>query len=136
MEKNKAEQFLADLSKNAEIRKYMEDYTIQEGTEKEEALADVAAHFGYEITKEDLVKAIEKQAAERDEARQAAEREVVELSTDDLDTVAGGGILEKNKHNDDCDFTYKDGENCWFTDACDNAIIIYVLYKCHLSEYH
>ena len=136
MEKNKAEQFLTDLSKNAEIRKYMENYTIPEGTEKAEALADVAARFGYEITKEDLMKAIEKQASELDDSRQAAEKEVVELSTDDLDTVAGGALLSKGGEPEhiDCKETFKDKENCWYNDGCDYAFNMYDDYHCNVGQ--
>ena len=139
MEKNKAELFLDALRENAEVRAYMADYAIPEGMDKENGLIAVAAHFGYEITKEELEAALEKQAGVLDAARQAAEAAVEELSVDDLDNVAGGGgvgvanqgLKKPEKENDECKSTYQDAENCWYNDGCDNVNNMYTDYLCN-----
>ena len=151
---DQAKAFLNALSENADVRAYMADYALPEGMDKEEGLIAVAAHFGYEITKEDLIKACEKHTGELDAARQAAEKEVEELSMDDLDKVAVGdgsyvGVanclgtptpavyvedIELGEKHENCKFSYRDRENCWLGDACDITFMGYIDYVCR-NEY-
>ena len=135
MANNQVEQFLKALSENEEVRAYRADYALPEGVEKEDALVDIAAHFGYEITKDDLVKACEKQAGELAAVRQVAEKEVRELSVNDLDNVAGGGIIDVKKEHDECRANYKNEENCWLVDGCDINIYMYTDYLCNTFSF-
>lgn len=147
MEKTKAGLFLDALSENAEIQAYLQGYALPEGVDKDDALLDIAKHFGYEITKEELAGEAAQRRETLDTARQTAEKEVEELSADDLDKVAGGsgigvanclGTPKTVEFNEgdypDCKYTYKDKENCWLNDACDCAIYMYEDYNCNSTQ--
>lgn len=127
MEKNQAKQFLDALSGNAEIREYMKAHALPEGAAKEDALVDVAAHFGYAITKEDLAKEVARRSEAADAARKTAEKEIKALSDNELDSVAGG------KDHSNCHDTFKNFENCWWEDGCDVAYNQYPTYICHIT---
>ena len=150
MANSNAAQFLKALSESAEIKAYLQHYTLPEGMDNEDGLVAVAAHFGYEISKEELVKAFDKKAEKLDSARQAAEKAISELSLDDLDNVAGGdgvyvGVAnclgtptpavyveeELGEKHDNCRFSFRDKENCWLEDACDITFMGYLDYVCN-----
>ena len=123
--RSKAEKFLNALSENAEIQAFLKDYTLPEGTDKEEALVEIAQRFGYDITREELAQAFEARSQAIEAAGQVAEKAAEELSADQLDHVAGG--LHGNY---ECETSYNDRENCWYDDACDFAFTMYSGYLC------
>ena len=59
-----------------------------------------------------------------EERRKKTAGKIELLSDQDLEEVAGGG------DHWDCEFTYKDRENCWAEDACDAVLIDYDSYLC------
>lgn len=127
--KNNATEFLNAINENEEIRKYMESYVLPEGVAKEDALVEVAAHFGFELTKEELEEAARLRQEELKAAASDAEAAISELSLDQLDQVAGGG------DRPDCSSSYENKENCWFSDGCDHIVNHYSEYECHHSVY-
>ena len=88
-------------------------------------LADVAAHFGYEVTKEELAEAIRSKEEALKAAAAETEAGIRKIPLDDLDQVAGG-----KKYNDNCKDTFKHKENCWWEDGCDIAVNQYPTYIC------
>ena len=113
------------MNKDGEIRAYLQDYTLPEGMKKEDAMVEIARHFGYDITKEELIESSRARCKALEEAGQAAEKAVEELSVDQLDSVAGG------KDNENCKDTFKDQENCWWEDGCDVNYNTYSGYNCN-----
>ena len=126
--KNSAREFLKAINENAEIREYMKAHALPEGAAKEDALADVAAHFGFEFTKEDLLEASRCIKDELKAAASEAEAAIKEIPLDQLDMVAGG------KDHSNCKDTFKNFENCWWEDGCDVALNNYVTYLCHITS--
>ena len=88
------------------------------------AYVSAAKALGFDISAQDVVDGVEALVQERLEKTDQLENEVEELSNDGLDAVAGGW-------NCNCESTYEDYENCWWSDGCDLANNHYgVLYKC------
>ncbi len=89
--------------------------------------AEAAKELGFSLTEDDIRKGIkalqEEQAAKTEQAKEAVRK----LELDDLEKVAGGA----NSANAKCGNTYEDRENCWFSDGCDNLIIVYSYYICN-----
>ena len=113
-----AEKFLQALTENEEIRKYLSENALEEGTSKEDGLVAVAEKFGYDITKEELIKAFNERAAQIKASK--TEAEDAELKIEDLEAAAGG------KGHSSCKDTYKnEKENCWSTDRCDLIVECY-----------
>ena len=111
-----AEKFLQALTENEEIRKYLSENALEEGTSKEDGLVAVAEKFGYDITKEELIKAFNERAAQIKASK--TEAEDAELKIEDLEAAAGGQTK--------CKDTYKnEKENCWSTDRCDLIVECY-----------
>ena len=146
-EKN-AKEFLEALNEGAEILAYMEEYQLPEGKDKEDGLVEVAAHFGYGFSKEDLLSEIERLAGVTAAASDAASAAVKGMPAEEMDKVAGGYELEdttpscKSKgmcvgvpkfRQKNCKDTYVRGENCWYNDACDAALRWYGGNYCHAS---
>ena len=134
--KNNAKEFLDAISENQELREYLEKSQIPEGMKKEDCLLAAAEKFGYAVTKEELEEALRCKKEELKAAVADAEEAVREIPMDELDTVAGGGILDKSDKRDheDCKFTFKDKENCWYSDGCDLALIEYHDYICNFAD--
>lgn len=141
--KNSAVEFLNAIHEDPEIRKYMKGCALPEGTAKEDALVDVAAHFGYEITKEELEEAARRRQEELIAASSEAEAAIRELQPDELDQVAGGEVIIRDETSEagtikgrpkkwlpECEVTYEHAENCWWDDGCDAAFNIYTHYIC------
>lgn len=128
--KNSAGEFLNALREDEEIRKYMKGCVLPEGTAREDALADVAAHFGYEVTKEELAEAIRSKEEALKAAAAETEAGIRKIPLDDLDQVAGG-----KKEHEECEDTFKNFENCWWEDGCDVALNVYPRYICSYCTY-
>ena len=83
--------------------------------------AEVLTEKGYNVSSEEIASYIREAEEER---RKKTAGKIEELPDDALSEVAGGG------DHWDCEFTYKDGENCWAEDACDAVLIDYDSYQC------
>jgi hypothetical protein len=121
-----------------EIKKFFEELKKDENASKlfsgkkpdtEEELIDcyikVAEQLGYSITAEALKEEMDKTAAEIAKKNDSTIEGIKEVSVEDMDAVAGGRMLWN------CEYTYKDEENCWSQDACDVIITSYYGYKCN-----
>ena len=113
------------LARVRRSREYMKNNAPAQGIGEDEALVTVAEHLGYEITKEDLARAVAQREEEIRTVRKAAENTVQELSFDDLDNVAGGGSDYTEKKHDKCKDTYLQSDNCGWEDRCDYAFNMY-----------
>ncbi len=109
---------------------------LVKGKEKPESLedavrlyAEAAAALGFALTEEDISEGLkvleEEQKAKTEQAKEA----VKELDTADLEKVAGGIYV-----NTDCEDTFKQEENCWFNDGCDQVLNKYNNYICKRVE--
>ena len=146
-EKN-AKEFLDALNAGYEILDYMKEYQLPEGMDKEDGLVEVAAHFGYVFSKEDLISEIKRLSGETAASSDAASAAVKEMPEEEMDKVAGGYELEdtvtsckkdpmccgvpKLRHKN-CEHTFVTAENCWYNDACDAALRWYGGNYCHAS---
>ena len=92
--------------------------------------AEVASELGYDITSEELKDYMEKAAALTTQKTETAASQIEELPDEVLDKVAGG-----KKDHDTCKDTYKDKENCWVNDGCDNIFNKYDDYVCHIINW-
>lgn len=144
-EKN-AKGFLKALNENPEILDYLKQYQLPEGRDKEDGIIDVAAHFGYAFSKDELIGEIKQLRDASAAAGEAAKTAVQEMKPEELDAVAGGKtykegdvtecdytgvcwgvpiIREKN-----CQYTFIPKENCWHNDACDFSYRWYDQNRC------
>lgn len=124
----KIEQFLEALKSGGEAEELLKDRPASTGMEEEtRAYAEAAARLGYDISADELKAYAEKKAAAcRDRTGRAAE-EIRGLSEEEMADVAGGG--------DTCKNTYKNRENCWKNDGCDNIVNMYDHYLCKWFYY-
>ena len=83
--------------------------------------AKVLAEKGYNVSPEEITSFIREAEEER---RKKTAGKIEELSDQELEAVAGG------KDHPECKDTYKDYENCWVEDGCDNILIRYDAYLC------
>ena len=83
--------------------------------------AKVLTEKGYTVSSEEVASFIQEAEEER---RKKTAGKIEEVSDEMLAEVAGGG------DHWDCEFTYKDRENCWAEDACDAVLIDYDSYLC------
>jgi len=129
MATDKIMEILVAIAADPKAQELLESTPKPEDQEAEiRVYADIAAKLGYDITEEELKAYLEKAAglmAGRTEESAAA---IKELPDDVLDKVAGG-----KKDNDKCKDTYRDYENCWVNDGCDNVYHDYPHYLCHLA---
>lgn len=102
------------------------------------AYTDVAAQLGFALTEADIKEALAMKEQEQKERTETAAAGIKELPDDALDKVAGGGCYcESTVYSDhmDCVDTYKDKENCYVLDGCDQVLIQYENYICHKHYY-
>ena len=92
--------------------------------------ADIARQLGYDITEADLKDYIEKTADLVAARTKEAEAGIKELPDEVLEKVAGG-----QKEHDKCKDTYRNYENCWITDGCDQIFVMYSDYVCHKTDF-
>ena len=92
-----------------------------------EIYAQVAKKLGFDVTSEELGSYIKELEEGRKARTREDVREIQNLDDEELDQVAGG-----SKEHNSCEDTYRDKENCWYTDGCDNIWNIYDDYVCHI----
>ena len=93
--------------------------------EAAEIWSKAASGIGHNVSAEEITNYIRESEAEMKRKAQENKEGIESLSEQELEEAAGG------KGHDNCEFSFKDRENCWVTDACDNAIIYYGGYLCH-----
>ena len=89
--------------------------------------AQTAKQLGIDVTEEEIRTWLSEQEAGTRERTDAAIRT---LPDDAVEAVAGG--IEPEHAG--CQYSYKNKENCWYSDGCDFAWIHYDGYYCHLLE--
>lgn len=82
------------------------------------AYAEVAKKLGAELTAEEVAAYFA-----------AADATDAELDDEELSQLVGGRDADAEHEN--CVYSFKNTENCWFQDACDNSWKEYDGYKCH-----
>ena len=104
---------------------------------KQETPEDVSAFWakvlvekGYNVSPEEIASFIREAEEERRKKTQENTGKIEELSDQELGEVAGGGEVIGGKGHQDCQDTYRDRENCWYEDACDNVFQDYADYDC------
>lgn len=126
MEKKEIATILEELRSNPDaVKNITGSKTVSTREEAAAIWSKAASGLGYSITAEEISSFIlETETEMKQKARENANA-IESLSDEKLEAVAGG------KGHDKCEFSFLDRENCWFTDACDNAIIYYGGYLCH-----
>ena len=125
MTKEKLIEELARLQKDPRVREALKDGKGPENTDLAiSRLAEIAAKFGYELREADILEAIQAMEAQVKAGTEAVAAQVERLTDDEVSAAAGG-----RKAN--CQDTYLDQENCWYTDGCDKNYVMYPDYQCH-----
>lgn len=88
------------------------------------AYTELAGKLGISLSEEELAGYLEEEKKAIESRTEAAASQIQELQDDAMDAVAGGGAKP------DCKDTYRDHENCWFNDGCDNVYHYYDTYMC------
>ena len=123
--------FINAITKDPRAQEILKDIPQPEDQEAEiKVYADISAQLGYDITEEDLKAYLEKTSEIIVGRTEEATADIQELPDDVLDKVAGG-----KKDHDNCKDTFKDRENCWINDGCDNFYNNYDNYVCHRLYY-
>lgn len=129
MEEKKLLELFEQFIKDPKLREALEKTGIPDDPEDSvRKLAGFAKEFGYALSEDDILSAVNYVEKKRKDATKKAVEEIERLSDDDLDRVAGGG--EKPS----CQHSYLDQENCWRMDGCDQNYVMYPDYKCHSNE--
>ena len=126
MEKNEIAKVLDKIRSNPDVMKELREQKTAETPEEIAAVwAKVAAGLGHSVSAEEISAYILEAEGEMKRKAQAAKDGIENLSEQELAEVAGG------KGHSDCRDTFKDRENCWVVDGCDNVAVVYPDYKCH-----
>ncbi|MBR2779182.1 MAG: hypothetical protein IKD85_03320 [Firmicutes bacterium] len=80
--------------------------------------------------KKDIRASLEEAEQDRIARTDKAAEQIRELADDTLECAAGGGRHGEGERNPACKYSYKDKENCYFKDACDNTWPYYPEYLC------
>ena len=124
MTKKELAEALEELRNQPEIGKKMK----QETPEDVPAFwAEVLTEKGYNVSSGEISSFIREAEEER---RQKTADKIAELPDQELEAVAGGGEVIGGKGHQDCQDTYRDRENCWYEDGCDNVFQQYDDYDC------
>ena len=112
--------FLDELGVNEKAQELLKasgtDLDEEEGLK---FLASVARETGYDVADDELVDMFKSRVTRLVKKSDAAADEVLGLSDEELDKVAGG------KGHSDCADTYLSDENCAFYDNCKQAVNMY-----------
>ena len=109
--------------------------TVRPESEEEQLRAYVKAAeaLGFSLTAEEIAEGIKAIASERAAATERAADAVKKLDSDELDSVAGGTDIPTKDPK--CANTFKQQENCWLNDGCDQIYNDYGNYVCnHLDH--
>ena len=117
MSKEQAERFVADWeAEKPELIDALKEVTKDNSLEPE-AIVQVAHNLGYEATADELGEQFE-----ANRKKHIKDVSSAELSTDDLEQVAGG-------YNDRCMYTHDSNEKCFLQDRCWGLAIHYKEYS-------
>ena len=132
MSKENAIKFLKEYRDNEEAVKILKQYP--EPKTLDEAITQVfetAGKLGIQITKEEMMEALQELKEERKAKTDAATNDLQSLDDDDLEDVAGGVYYYNsnnfNKRSEGCYEDFTDTE-CFNNDACKYDMIMY--YDC------
>ena len=127
MDKNEIAKVLEEVRSNPEVVKKLREQKNPETLEEAAAVwAKAAAGLGYDLSEEEISAYIREAAEQMKRRTQEKEAGIENLSQQELEEVAGGKAPYEVCHD-----TYRDRENCWLNDGCDNAIVMYPGYLCH-----
>ena len=127
MENEIVNQFLETMQSDPKAAELLQGYEAPADQDGEIRIyAEIATRMGYDINEGDLKAYLKKRAEIIKDRTEESATGIKELPDDVLEKVAGG-----KKDHSDCKYTYKDRENCWFKDGCDNIFQFYNKYKCH-----
>jgi len=120
---------LGGLRNNPEAQAMMKDRARPESPEEEvREYTETARKLGYDVTEEDLRNYLAETWTALRQRTEASAGRIRELPEEELGEAAGGG------DHKECYDTYKDRENCWWTDGCDMIHENYHGYQCHLHS--
>ena len=123
MTKEQFKSFLDEMKTDPQFIKQLSDH---EWTKED--LADLACQFGKErghsLTADEFHALMTELDHDRVNKTDQTAAAISDLSEEELGKVAGG------KSHDNCEYSFKDGENCWSHDGCDHNHIHYPFYKC------
>ena len=88
-------------------------------------LAALAKERGFEISEQDFAEAIRAAVEQRKAQTEEAAARVERLTDDDVAKAAGG-----KKDHSQCLDSFRNAENCWYTDGCDHNYQDYDNYIC------
>ena len=130
MEKNEIAKVLDEIRSNPDVMKELREQKTAETPEEIAAVwAKAAAGLGHSVSAEEISAYILEAEGEMKRKAQAAKDGIENLSEQELAEVAGG------KGHSDCRDTFKDRENCWYSDGCDHIYQDYKHYVCKRSDY-
>ncbi len=130
MDIKKIRETMEKIAKDPKASDLFRSYGSIEGSSEAKIYSEVAAKLGYDLSEADLSEYLTKMEEHVRKRTEADASAIADLPDDDMKAIAGG----KNT-NSKCSDTYKDRENCWFNDGCDNLINFYDEYICHRSSY-
>ena len=120
--------FLEEIRNNPAVHEMLKEKAVPRNSAEEiRAYTDIANKLGYSFTEEEMKSFAEQEAAAQRGKREADIQTIRELPEEELGEVAGGG--------DTCKSTYKNRENCWKNDGCDNIVNYYDHYVCSWYYY-
>lgn len=126
MSKENARSFLEEGFKDPKVEELLQAQAKPETDEDElKIYAAVAGQVGFDFTAEELLDAVKEKGEEQASRTEAQVQGLEPMPDQDLKQVAGG------KGYPECKSTFKDKENCWFSDGCDVTWNHYDLYTCH-----
>jgi len=127
MENRDIATILEEVRSNPDVAKELKEQGPVETPEEIAAVwAKAAAGLGYDLAPEDILSYIRDAEAEMRRKAEENKDEIENLSPQELEEAAGGKAPYEK-----CQVSYKDRENCWVADGCDNVAVVYPGYLCH-----
>jgi len=116
MEKEKVREALDQLRADPKAKELFAAIPEPESREDYiQAYVQVAGEMGMNLTEKEVSDCLAEQEAAVKTATDSAAETIRKLGREELDAVAGGG------EHSNCDYSFKDKENCWLQDGCDCA---------------
>ena len=126
----KAKLFFEKLNTDPEAQALLKESAKPEKPEEAlKAYVELAGKLDISLTEEELNAYLEEEKKVRKNRTEAASAQIAALPDEVLDAVAGGGF-GGGERNLECHRTYRNRENCWFNDGCDNVYHMYDDYIC------
>ena len=126
MDKQEIARILEEVRSDPDLAKALREQKPARTPDEAAAVwADAAARLGYSLSAKELSAYVREAEEDRKKKTLESSAGIESLSEEEMAEAAGG------KGHDKCETSYRDRENCWFADACDNVAVIYPGYKCH-----